>query len=79
MEEPPSKLSEVAAVLAAGDPHVWATLRARHIPDNKGRCIVCRSSRQPAEVWPCKLRGIADQAERLASNIEQRPAANDSR
>ena len=64
---PPHRLSEFARVLADGDPQTWTTLRARHTPGRDGRCTVCRSSRQPAERWPCTLRAIADQAADLAS------------
>jgi hypothetical protein len=62
---PGQRLAHVAQILATGDPHTWLTLRARHLPGPDGRCTGCRSSRQPAERWPCKLRGIADQAAAL--------------
>ena len=65
---PPYRVSEFARVLADGDPQTWITLRAWHMPGSDGRCAVCRSSRQPAERWPCTLRAIADQAADLAAH-----------
>ena len=60
------RTSELARVLADGDPHTWITLRALHTPGRDGRCTQCRSSRQPADHWPCTLRTVADQAAALA-------------
>jgi hypothetical protein len=60
------KTSELAHVLASGDPRTWITLQARHVPGRDGRCKECRSTRQPAERWPCTLRTIADRAADLA-------------
>lgn len=64
--------SELAHLLAEGDPHVWTTLRAGHIAGPDGRCSACRSAHGDAPPWPCTLRTLADQAARIVGTRNAR-------
>lgn len=57
----------VAQILAAGDPGVWRRLSAEHVADHSGRCRACVRSSGASPVWPCSLRAIADEAERITA------------
>ena len=53
------------AVEMAGMPVVWRRLLVAHVPDRLGRCSACRTSSGSGERWPCSLRRIAEEAERI--------------
>ena len=56
--------TSMAAVMA-GMPVVWRRLLAAHVPDRLGRCAECRTASGSGERWPCSLRRIAEEAERI--------------
>ncbi len=53
----------IGDLLARGDPHVWRSLLAEHVPDHTGHCRSCQ-----LQVHPCRLRGVAEQAELAYTN-----------
>ncbi|MGI5129240.1 hypothetical protein ACQEVB_20715 [Pseudonocardia sp. CA-107938] len=53
------------AAVMAGMPVVWRRLLLAHVPDRLGRCAECRTSSGSGERWPCSLRRIAEEAERI--------------
>ncbi|SHK87393.1 hypothetical protein SAMN05443637_113170 [Pseudonocardia thermophila] len=53
------------AAVMAGMPVVWRRLLAAHVPDRLGRCAECRTASGSGERWPCSLRRIAEEAERI--------------
>lgn len=57
----------VAKILAEVDPGAWRRLLAEHTADHSGHCRACRPSSGAAPVWPCSLRAIADEAERITA------------
>lgn len=67
----PAGISELLApepdsigdLLARGDPHVWRSLLAEHVADHTGHCRSCQ-----LQVHPCRLRGVAEQAELAYTN-----------
>lgn len=68
-ERAADRSGELAQVLADGDPHVWRTLRARHVAGPDGRCRAYPSAVRLAARWPCTLRAIADQAPLRSSPV----------
>lgn len=56
-----------AAAEIARMPGVWERLRAEHIPRPDGRCRGCYSARGATPGWPCRIRGLADQAADLSA------------
>ena len=70
-------LTGVAQILAAGDPVVWQRLLTDHIADRTGRCAVCHLSGIGRPFWPCTLRTVAEDAQRLATPTQ--PSCRDRR
>jgi hypothetical protein len=77
--EPTDQVSGVARILPAGDPCSWRRLQAEHVADRTGHCRSCRRYSPGSPVWPCRLRMIADEAERLALSTRPRARADRSR
>jgi hypothetical protein len=50
----------------AGEPGMAERILAEHADDGTGHCRVCTDGGQTGRhVWPCTLRGLAEQASRL--------------
>lgn len=60
----PADDTSMAAVMA-GMPVVWRRLLDAHVSDRLGRCATCRTASGSGERWPCSLRRIAEEAERI--------------
>lgn len=71
--ERPNQIIGVARILAATDPVAWGRLLAEHIADASGHCRACRPSSGASPVWPCSLRMIGEEAERMSKTIRQAP------
>ena len=58
----------IAAIgrLLAPDRGAWQALLAGHVADAGGHCAGCRSTVSGSPVWPCRLRVVAEEAERVA-------------
>lgn len=54
---------DALAAELANAPDVVRSLLARHVPDGRGHCAVCRC-RGVAPAWPCRLRALAATAQR---------------
>ncbi len=63
--------SGIAEVLADAEPYTWRRLLAEHTADRRGCCRSCRRSSGLTTTWPCMLRLIAEEAERLAEDRAQ--------
>ena len=62
-----SALAGEFAVLFRLQPLVIERLLAEHTDDGTGHCRVCTSGAQTGrQLWPCLLRGLAEQASTLA-------------
>lgn len=60
-------MSDELVLAIAEAPGVAARLLAAHVDDGTGHCRVCTNGAQVGRhVWPCPLRGLADQAIKLA-------------
>ena len=60
----PADDPSMAAVMA-GMPVVWRRLLAAHVSDRLGHCAECRTANGSGQRWPCSLRRIAEDAERI--------------
>ena len=70
-------LGGIAEVLAGGEPCTWRRLLSEHVVDGRGNCRSCRRSSGLAAKWPCILRMIAEEAQRLTTveAARSRPAS----
>ncbi|MGI5128712.1 hypothetical protein ACQEVB_18015 [Pseudonocardia sp. CA-107938] len=66
--------TEIAIVLAGGEPAVWQRLMGDHVSDASGRCIACRVHGVGGPRWPCSLRAVAEAAHELVRSDRQMPA-----
>jgi hypothetical protein len=65
---PASSLVAEFVALFRAQPAVIAQLLADHADDGTGRCRVCANGPQAGrQVWPCRLRDLAEQASRPAT------------
>lgn len=64
-QSPRAVLRGVAETLAAHQPETWRWLLAKHIADEDGRCGACRWASRGAPMWPCTLRFVAEEAQRI--------------
>jgi hypothetical protein len=64
-EDDENTFDELAATLAWLWPEVWPKLQVKHVPNEMGRCDACHSHALGTPVWPCRLRDLADEAERI--------------
>lgn len=62
--------------LLAPDTGAWRELLSRHVPDSSGHCRSCLSTALGAPVWPCRLRVIAEEAQRAAGELRGVGAAD---
>lgn len=62
---PGAVLRGVAETLAAHQPETWRWLLAKHVADDTGHCEACRWASRGAPVWPCTLRFVAEEAQRI--------------
>jgi hypothetical protein len=72
--------STALASVISGMPEVWQRLLDEHLPDESGRCVVCRGSTSVGVPWPCTLRVIADDAKAIclgAGSLPSPPAEAD--
>ncbi len=69
-----NQIHGVAKILALGDPASWRRLLAEHTPDARGHCRSCFTSAGVSPVWPCGLRAIGEEAERLSAQAPQNRA-----
>lgn len=70
--QPVNQVHGIARILAAGDPAAWRRLQAEHTADSTGHCRSCGPHSGGSPVWPCTLRVIGDEAERLAGGRMRR-------
>jgi hypothetical protein len=73
MTRPPatSALAGEFAALCRWQPLVIARLLAEHTDDGTGHCRVCTSGAQTGrQLWPCLLRGLAEEANTLAKGMQ---------
>lgn len=60
--------SGLIVALIAGEAGAAQKLLIEHTDDGTGHCRLCSGGAQTGRyVWPCPLRGLADQAIKLAS------------
>lgn len=70
LDDDPSALASVIS----GMPEVWQRLLDEHLPDESGRCVVCRGSTSAGVPWPCTLRVIADDAKAICLGAGSLPS-----
>lgn len=63
-----TQIHGVARILAAANPGAWRRLMTEHVADYSGHCRSCRPSSGASPVWPCRLRAIAEEAERITDS-----------
>ena len=64
-----ASLDGLATTLAWFYPEVWPRLKLTHVADRTGHCQECTSHATGSPVWPCRLRTLADEAERVTSAV----------
>jgi hypothetical protein len=65
-------IAEIGRLLAP-DHGAWRSLLASHVSDAGGHCAGCRSTVIGSPVWPCRLRVVAEEAQRVWGARESRP------
>jgi hypothetical protein len=65
----PDRWAQLAQILGTM-PDVIERLMAEHVPDDTNRCRGCTlpGTGRPNEPWPCSLRKLAEQAQRLGAD-----------